>query len=289
MIDIIKNVEFPLSGKGKHLWKHGKANTSEFHSWSNMKQRCYNPKNGKYHLYGARGIKVCERWLNSFENFLADMGVKPSDQHSLDRHPNNNGDYEPSNCRWATSQEQAENLRSSKLISFNGKTQSQAAWARDLRISQITLRERLEKWSIEKALTEGKDKKFKNITPEQIAKVNSESANQKALMCWCAMNYEIYPELKYFYAIPNGGRRDVITGARMKAEGVKAGVPDLFLPIKRGIYSGLYVELKKSNGVVSDDQSKWIDFLPTQGFGVIVCYSWEVARDIIIQYLEHDL
>lgn len=102
---------------------HGQSSynkTSEYQAWKGMKYRCYNKKGDHYHLYGGRGIIVCDRWLNSFENFLQDMGKKPSSKHSLDR-INNNGNYEPSNCRWATDNEQRRNNSRNVFLDYNGK------------------------------------------------------------------------------------------------------------------------------------------------------------------------
>lgn len=94
---------------------HGMSKTSEYITWRNMRERCCNPKRDDYSLYGGRGIKVCQRWLNSFESFLADMGPRPP-KHSLDRYPNKSGNYAPDNCRWATAREQRINQRSSRLL-----------------------------------------------------------------------------------------------------------------------------------------------------------------------------
>ena len=88
--------------------RHGKSETREYAAWTAMRERCRNPKAHNYRWYGGRGIRVCERW-DSFENFLADMGERPKG-HSIDR-KENDGDYEPGNCRWATKSEQSNNRR----------------------------------------------------------------------------------------------------------------------------------------------------------------------------------
>ena len=88
---------------------HGYCGTPVWAAWKNARQRCVNPKHPQFRDYGGRGITMCDRWLNSFVNFLEDMGDKPSPSHSLDRYPDNDGNYEPGNCRWATAKEQTAN------------------------------------------------------------------------------------------------------------------------------------------------------------------------------------
>lgn len=111
--------------------KHGlsKNTTAEYRAWKAMKKRCYNKSYVYYNEYGGRGIKVCDRWLNSFENFLEDMGKRPSNKHSLDRYPNVNGDYEPENCRWATQKQQCSNKRNNKWYEYNGQKMILSDWA----------------------------------------------------------------------------------------------------------------------------------------------------------------
>lgn len=102
---------------------HNQTKTITYKSWFSMKQRCYNPKNKSYKNYGARGIVVCDRWIHSFENFLNDMGERPSLSFSLDR-IDSNGMYEPSNCKWSTMEEQQNNKRNSVKIKINNKEYS---------------------------------------------------------------------------------------------------------------------------------------------------------------------
>lgn len=106
---------------GRLNYKHGEARkTKENRAWYKLKERCYLKSSPKYPLYGGRGITVCDRWLNSYENFLDDMGRAPSPHHSIDR-KNVNGNYEPDNCRWATTKEQGNNLRSNIIIEYRKK------------------------------------------------------------------------------------------------------------------------------------------------------------------------
>lgn len=134
----------------KRTYKHGMTESATYHCWEAMKDRCLNPKNPAYKNYGGRGIKICERWM-SFENFLADIGEKPKGK-SLDR-MDNNGNYELSNCRWATVEEQWNNKRTNHILVYNGIALTIAQWARRLQITQGTLYSRIHRgWSIEKAL-----------------------------------------------------------------------------------------------------------------------------------------
>lgn len=122
---------------------HGESHKSlEYNSWIGMRNRCCYIKHNRYNLYGGRGIKVCDRWLNSYENFLADMGRKPTPQHSIDR-IDVNGNYEPSNCRWATNKEQCNNRKSNRNITYNGVTKSITYWAEHFGINIGTLRKRI--------------------------------------------------------------------------------------------------------------------------------------------------
>lgn len=115
----------------------------------------------------------------------------------------------------------------------------------------------------------------------------TEEGEQKALMCWCSQNYTKYTELQWLHHSPNGGSRHKAEAVKFKVMGVKNGFPDLILPIPRGSWHGLFIEMKKKNGgIVSDEQAKWGVFLLSAGYGFKVCYGWEDARDTLVQYLE---
>lgn len=112
---------------------HNQSKSSEYVIWGKMKQRCSDPNNPKYPIYGARGITVCERWKGSFENFLSDMGTRPSKSHSIDRR-NNDGNYEPSNCHWATPKQQGRNMRTNHIVEIAGERLCISAWIEKLNV-----------------------------------------------------------------------------------------------------------------------------------------------------------
>lgn len=122
---------------------HGKSNSRAYSSWAGIIQRCRNPKNTRYPLYGGRGISVCDRWLE-FANFLADMDEPPTGSHSIDRIDVNKG-YCLENCRWATQKQQTRNTRVNRYIEHNGEIKTLAEWAEILQIPYTTLHGRLRK------------------------------------------------------------------------------------------------------------------------------------------------
>lgn len=153
----------------KPVQKHIKASGEEAYSrrrlgkiLSGMKQRCYNPNNAKYPIYGGRGIKVCEEWKDNFLSFYewAVLNGYRNDL-SIDR-IDSNGNYEPSNCRWATQKEQQNNRRTNHLLMYNGETKTVEGWAETTGIAPATIRKRIEYgWSVEDALT----MPVKEVTP----------------------------------------------------------------------------------------------------------------------------
>ena len=123
---------------------HGMTKTPTYETWTAMVIRCTSPGSVNYPRYGGAGITVCDRWRNSFENFLADMGERPSALYSLDR-INNDGNYEPGNCRWATSKQQGNNRHSNRLITYLGQTKTLAEWCVELGVKRSAVFNRLQK------------------------------------------------------------------------------------------------------------------------------------------------
>lgn len=133
---------------------HGLTKTNEYAIWLNIIQRCTNINNPGYKNYGGRGISISDEWRNSFLSFLNDIGKRPSLLHSVER-LDNNKNYCKENCVWALKDQQANNTRGCRFITFNGKTQSLKRWAKEIGIGNNSLQRRfdLHGWSIEKALT----------------------------------------------------------------------------------------------------------------------------------------
>ena len=133
---------------------HGKSKTREYSIWEGIQNRCGDNSNEYNKLYFGRGIRVCDRW-SKFENFFADMGPAPSKKYSLDR-INNDGNYEPGNCRWATPIEQANNRRDNRLETIDGVTKTVADWIRHFNANDYLVRGRLrhKNWTLLRALTQ---------------------------------------------------------------------------------------------------------------------------------------
>ena len=131
---------------------HGMCGTSEYTTWRTMRRRCESEADRDYGNYGGKGIRVCERWM-SFPNFIADMGRKPSPQHTIERN-DSNGNYEPSNCRWATTTEQARNRSTNLKIEYRGRVQCLTDWCKELSLRYTSVQSRLKAgWSPDRAFT----------------------------------------------------------------------------------------------------------------------------------------
>jgi hypothetical protein len=143
-------------GESQKIWR---ANNRErvliYAVWQAMLARCYNPGHDAFDWYGGRGVRVCDRWRSSFDTFLSDMGPRPSPAHQIDR-VENDGHYEPSNCRWTDRRTQCRNRRSNRLIEYDGQVRTLTEWAEVTGIGRGTIESRIDRngWSVERALTE---------------------------------------------------------------------------------------------------------------------------------------
>ena len=126
------------------------------------------------------------------------------------------------------------------------------------------------------------------ITPDQLARAETEHAHQTALFCWAALpdQQRAYPELSLMFAIPNGGERNKIVAGNLKAEGVKAGVLDIFLPVSRGGFHGLFIEMKVKPNKPTKEQQDFQTAVELQGYATSVCYSWVEAAMRIERYMQ---
>lgn len=173
-------------GCGVSLIKHGEAKNPTFiyRIWGGMISRCTNPKHPAYANYGGRGITVCDRWrygaggLTGYEHFRADVGPRPSRSHSLDRR-DNDGNYEPTNIRWATNREQSRNQRCTTLVDWNGEKRLFIELCEEAGITTQTVRSRLKRgWPIEAAISTPPGRRGKVANPRLLAP----NANAVALL-----------------------------------------------------------------------------------------------------------
>lgn len=154
---------------------HGLTHSTEYKSWTGIIDRCCNPKQRKYAMWGGRGITVCDEWRGSFEAFLRDMGPKPSPSHSIDRYPDNDGPYCAGNCRWATKKEQARNTRRNRYLTIGGETLTFSEWAERKGVDVRRIVERKDRgWSDWDALNK----------PAETLAERSERVAQDSLQRW---------------------------------------------------------------------------------------------------------
>jgi len=181
---------------------HGMTGTPEWKSWMAMRQRCHYPGSIGYKNYGERGIRVCDRWMNSFENFYADMGNRPAET-SLER-IDNDGDYAPENCCWAPHIEQGSNRRNNRILEHKGEKLTVMQWSRRTGLSKHTICGRLKKgWSIEKTLetpihgTRSQSKNSAKLTAEQVLAIRASDASAHDLAAKYGVTYHnIYAILR---------------------------------------------------------------------------------------------
>lgn len=150
------------------LCTHNMTKSSEYRIWLGIKKRCYNPNSNNYENYGNRGIKMCDRWRYSFENFLSDMGSRPTNQHSIERRENN-GDYEPNNCFWATRFIQSRNTRLTLFVDFRGEKKCVVDLCAEFGKNANTVRARLRTgWDIENAIFAPSNAKLKKLVTSKL-------------------------------------------------------------------------------------------------------------------------
>lgn len=146
-------VERAVAKNTTHGMSSGEKKTPEYAIWVQIKDRCSNPKNGHYDRYGGRGITICPEWRDSFTRFLSDVGARPSPELTIDRIDNNRG-YEPGNVRWVTRRVQSGNRVNTVRLTYNGRTECLAEWARIIGVTPATLAYRIRSgWSEERTLS----------------------------------------------------------------------------------------------------------------------------------------
>ena len=218
----LKNKGKPKKIKTTHKINelHGKSSWPEHKVWSNMKGRCYNKNDQDFKYYGGRGISVCKSWRNSFTNFITDMGRRPSPAHSIDR-IDNDGNYEPNNCRWATAAVQANNRRNSRILTFDGKSLNVKQWAKTTEISYYEILRRLnEGWPVEQALYAPKVSKVPKVREFKIDNTMIGKRFNKLVVL--EFSHRDCKSLKYWKTICDCGKIKVIRQNHLRGGSIKS-------------------------------------------------------------------
>jgi len=199
---------------------HGMSKTKEYISWIEMRKRCRNQNVIRYPLYGGAGITVCDRWYNSFELFLEDMGMIPEGKTSLDRYPDSNGNYEPGNCRWANDEEQANNKSNNVMVNLDGISMTMTQAERKLGLNRGTIQNRVRRGATPQEAVEmsfGRERR--------LYEYNGQLKNSKE---WC--KYLGITETTFFWRLrnPSFKKEDVFTP--------KANKPSRSVSGYKGVY-----------------------------------------------------
>lgn len=170
-----------LNGNTRSV-KHGESSSPEYRIWSGIKDRCYREKIKSYSRYGGRGIKMCDRWKNSFEAFLEDMGRRPEKGMQIER-IDNNSNYEPENCKWDTRKNQCRNTRRNIYFTIDGETRLMVEWCEHFGIDHANVRHRMNiGWSVEDAFKIPEKKTNKNNSINILFTMDGET---KSIKDWC--------------------------------------------------------------------------------------------------------
>jgi len=199
---------------------HGKSSWPECKVWRGMKSRCNDKDNPNFVYYGGRGISVCKSWQRSFENFINDMGRRPSSDYSIDR-IDNDGNYEPNNCRWATAAVQANNRRNSRILTFDGKSLNVKQWAKTTEISYYEILRRLnEGWPVEQALYAPKVSKVPKVREFKIDNTMIGKRFNKLVVL--EFSHRDRKGLKYWKTICDCGKIKVIRQKHLRGGSIKS-------------------------------------------------------------------
>ncbi len=177
---------------------HKMTGTPEYQAWSNIRQRCYTPQNPGYKNYGGRGIRMCKRWRNSFQNFYNDMGKRPPGRFTIDR-IDNDGNYSPENVRWASYGQQLANTRKNVRLTYQGKTLHLCGWSRIIGIDHKTIKARFNAGlPMDQVMSPYKqEQKMRKLTPDDVRFIRKNVLNRKVSATALAKKYGVTKRVIY--------------------------------------------------------------------------------------------